>query len=489
MNHRRRRAATALAGCLLALSAPAPAAAMDEYYKDTGGKPRYPVPDPGEPVVGTQKTWFTTPYDLKPGTLSMNCGGLVAATDEYIEVRPRSVVGKFTYRITPLKKQALGENDLPSRKLVATRDVRFDQMPKLTDRNVLIGMTVTEVFGGGKGFKANVPFAGEELPCRVDVVKAERVPRLPEVHSRQYGPHAKHTFDVYYPRGEGPFPMVVNIHGGGWGALDKMNSRIGEGATSWNQAGIAFVSINYRYVSEYDQFPPMTVPVAAPLLDAVRAIQFIRFHAKGLRLDGDRISLTGGSAGGASSAWIAMHDDMADPESKDPVARMSTRVTCSTPHQAQTSLDPGQMREWIPQITYGAHAFFPRGELPKDKAEQFEHFLANRKAILPWIKEFSAYEHASKDDPPMLLVYGGQANVLPALKTGGNATHHPQFGIKLNERLRELGVESYVWAGDNKTPGGEVKASDPRYHGWAGVKHFVKDKLLGPGWEKQSEGK
>jgi acetyl esterase/lipase len=471
------------AACALALFLAASAAAagpLDRYYKDTGDRPRYAVPKPGEPVVGTQKTWYTMPYDLKPGHFSMNCDGLSAVTEESFEVTPRSVVGKFTYRFTPLEKPAgrPAENPLHDRQLIAISDVRFDQLAEVKDRNVLVRCTVTDVRPDGKGFRAEVPFAGGPVPCRVDVVAEEDVNRRPEVHSRQYGPHAKHCFDVYYPEGDGPFPMLVRIHGGGWGALDKMNNRIGQEADGWNERGIAFVSINYRYVSEYDQHPPMTVPVAAPLLDAVRCLQFIRYHAKALRLDPDRVCLTGGSAGGASSAWIALHDDMADPDSPDPVARMSTRVTCSTPHQAQTSLDPKQMREWIPQITYGAHAFFPSGDLPKKGPERFGYFLEHREDILPHIRAFSAYEHASADDPPMLLVYGGQPNVLPAVD-GGNATHHPQFGIRLHDRLKELGVESYVWAGDGKTEGGEVRASSDRYHGWPGVRNFVVDKLLG----------
>jgi acetyl esterase/lipase len=466
---------------------PAGAGLFDKYCTVEDPLERYPIPAEGQAVVGNQKTWYTTPYDLKPGGFSMNCRGLADVTDESFSVTPMSVVGKFTYRFTRQAEEQSGENSVHDRKVISTAQVRFDQLGQIKDRNVLIGCEVTKVQPEGKGFECTVQFASGRLPFKVEVTDERNVNRLPEVHSRQYGPHAKHTFDIYYPEGfdpktDKPLPMYVNIHGGGWGALDKMNKRIGQGATSYNKMGIAFVSINYRYVSEYTQAPAMKIPVAASLLDAARAIQYIRYHAKELGVDPDRVCLTGGSAGGATSAWLAMVDDLADADSPDPIARMSTRVTCSTPHQAQTSLDPQRMRKWIPSITYGAHAFFAGSEMPGKGEQRFEFFLSKRDEILPYIEDFSAYRQASKDDPPMLLVYGGQPNVLPAVN-GGNATHHPRFGLGLHERLQELGVESYFWAGDNKTPGGEVKASTPRYHYWGGVKNFVADKLLGPGWD------
>ena len=212
----------------------------------------------------------------------------------------------------------------------------------------------------------------------------------------------------------------------------------------------------------------MSPPVAAPLYDAARALQFLRYKAKELGLDPSRVAVTGGSAGGATTCWLAMHDDMADPQSPDPIARESTRVTCAFPVQAQTSLDPIQMRQWIPQITYGAHAFFTRDQYG-EKEKGFDYFLAHRDEILPWIREFSPYEWASSDDPPFLHNYGGQKDVLPAVD-GSNATHHPKFGENLHKRLKELGVESYYWA-DN------VKCHNDRYEGWLGVARFVCDKM------------
>ena len=71
----------------------------------------------------------------------------------------------------------------------------------------------------------------------------------------------------------------------------------------------------------------------------------------------DRIGATGGSAGGCSSLYLALHDDLADAKSADPVARQSTRLLCAAVIGAQTTLDPRQAKEWTPNSRYGGHAF------------------------------------------------------------------------------------------------------------------------------------
>ena len=75
---------------------------------------------------------------------------------------------------------------------------------------------------------------------------------------------------------------------------------------------------------------------------------------------------------------MAYHDDLADPQSKDPVDRESTRLWCAAGSGAQTTLDPRQMREWFPNAGYGGHA------LGKDN---FAQFLADRESLLPRIAE------------------------------------------------------------------------------------------------------
>ena len=443
---------------------------------------RWRVPGDDEPVAGHQNGWFISPHDMRLGRFGFSVakGSLTNATDTSFEFRPNSVWGHYTYRAT-LKGADAEPTGLKigKRPHVSSRHLAFSEVAALegTETGLLIGGTVTAIDADRKGFDAEVAWGGKTVPCRFDLVKTEKEKRLPDFHSVLYGPHWHQAYDVYLPPDfdpatDDPAPVFVNIHGGGWGALDKQ-----AGGDKWNADGIVYISINYRFVSEFDQPPVMTVPVAAPLLDAGRALQHIRYHAGAYGIDPERIVATGGSAGGATVAWLAMHDDMADPDSSDPIARMSTRLLAAAPVQGQLSLDPVQMREWIPEIQYGSHAFiadFPR-EIGRDRKKRFEYWLSRRDELLPAIREFSAYEHASADDPPMMLAYGGQKDI--PVSEGGNATHHPKFGEHTARRLRELGVEVYYWADD-------VTCDDPRYNGWSGFTRFVKDKLLGSDWEQ-----
>jgi len=181
-------------------------------------------------------------------------------------------------------------------------------------------------------------------------------------------------------------------------------------------------------------------PVKWPLEDAARALQFVRSKAAEFNIDKTRIGASGGSAGACSSLWLAFHDDMADPKSRDPIARESTRLFCAGVLGAQTTLDPRQMREWTPNSTYGGHAFGFNGD-PQANLSGFEQFIANREEILPWIKKYSPYELATRDDPPVFLYY----SVVPGIgKNQKDPTHTSNFGLKLQEKLKTIPVECHL---------------------------------------------
>ena len=296
--------------------------------------------------------------------------------------------------------------------------------------------------------------------------KAETPLPKPTLANVAYGSHERQVLDFYMAESKEPTPVIFHIHGGGWVRGDKggVGSMI-----SGLKAGISVVSINYRFTWQA-QLEGVKPPVQWPLHDAARALQFVRSKAQEWNLNKERIGATGGSAGACSSLWLAFHDDLADPKSKDPIARESTRLWCAAVSGAQTSLDPKQLIEWTPNSRYGGHAF---GFMdPKDLATrdtQFAKFLAAREQVLPWIKEYSPYEHVSADDPPVYLIYGPEPDLG---KNQSDPTHTANYGVKLQEKMRSVGLDCELV-----------------YRGAPDVKHaqpvlYLIDKLKGPAPKK-----
>jgi acetyl esterase/lipase len=264
----------------------------------------------------------------------------------------------------------------------------------------------------------------------------------PTVADYAYGKDSeRQKFDFWKAESEQPTPLVLLIHGGGWRGGDKT----GYGANMiepFLDEGISVASINYRFIDQAMQ-QNVEPPVKACLHDAARALQTIRSKAKEWNIDKTRVGATGGSAGACTSLWLALHDDLADPKSADPVARESTRLTCAAVLGAQTSLDPKELREWIPNSIYGGHAFGFAGP-GRDRAAEFDLLIANREKVLPWIKEYSPIELVSKDDPPIYLDYPNQKTPPKVGQKEADPTHSAMYGVQLARVLDQAGVEAIV---------------------------------------------
>lgn len=108
------------------------------------------------------------------------------------------------------------------------------------------------------------------------------------------------VLDVYLPEGDGPFPVVVNFHAGGFAFGDKgdVPAKVGDAQLG---AGYAVVGVGYRLSGE------ATFPAA--VLDARAAVRFLRGNADAYRLDPDRIAAFGQSAGGNLAAMLGTTGD------------------------------------------------------------------------------------------------------------------------------------------------------------------------------------
>jgi acetyl esterase/lipase len=264
----------------------------------------------------------------------------------------------------------------------------------------------------------------------------------PTVGDYRYGEDSdRQRFDFFQAESDKPTPLVLFIHGGGWRGGDKTLYGDKE-IQPFLDAGISVARINYRFILQAME-QHIEPPVKAPLYDAARALQTIRSKAKEWNIDPTRVGATGGSAGACTSLWLALHDDLAEPDSSDPIARQSTRLTCAAVVGAQTSLDPKELRDWIPNAEYGGHAFGFAAE-GRTRKEEFDLLIPNREKVLPWIKEYSPIELVTSDDPPIYLDYPNQKTPPVVGQKEKDPTHSAIYGVKLAEKLRDNGVEAVL---------------------------------------------
>ncbi|WP_395745709.1 alpha/beta hydrolase fold domain-containing protein [Prosthecobacter sp.] len=256
-----------------------------------------------------------------------------------------------------------------------------------------------------------------------------------------YGDHFRQTMDVWLASQGKSSPVVFYIHGGGWAAQDKTDIHQHLDVRAFLDAGISVTSINYRFLMDANA-AGIKPPLQWPLQDAARALQYVRSKAEEWHLDKQRIAASGVSAGGCSSLWLGMHDDLADPKSTDAIARESTRLLFTVTKAPQASFDPQQLVEWIPNSEYGGHAF---GQpMSKSRKETFPLFFAEREKLLPEIRRWSPLAHASAGDPPAYIIYTKEDKPPVKGEVQTDPSHSVLHALMLQEALRPFGVSCEV---------------------------------------------
>jgi acetyl esterase/lipase len=110
---------------------------------------------------------------------------------------------------------------------------------------------------------------------------------------------------------------VVVCPGGGYGHLAMGHE--GNDIGIWlNSFGVAAFVCDYRHRGKGYGHP-------APLQDAQRAMRTVRARCKDFHVDAGRIGIMGFSAGGHLASTAATHFDAGDPNSGDPIERVSCR--------------------------------------------------------------------------------------------------------------------------------------------------------------------
>jgi acetyl esterase/lipase len=105
---------------------------------------------------------------------------------------------------------------------------------------------------------------------------------------------------IYQPAGSGPFPTVLDLHGGAWNAKDRKAEEPMDRAIA--SSGVLVVAIDMTLAPE--------APYPACVQDANYGVRWLKLNARRWNGDGSAIGIYGSSSGGHVAELIAMrpHD-------------------------------------------------------------------------------------------------------------------------------------------------------------------------------------
>jgi len=243
-----------------------------------------------------------------------------------------------------------------------------------------------------------------------------------------YGPEPHQLMDICLPpNGAGPFPVVL-FYGGIWQS-DKHVPDPGR----FFPNGCAVIAVETRGMQDAAR-AKISPPISVVLLDARRAVQFVRLHASEWNLDAQRIAVAGGSQAAIPALYVACEGEQANPESTDPVERVSTRVVCAGSYRGPGSIDPKRLLEWQPGDTWGAPAL----------GCSFADSLKNREQLLPMIHQWSPDALLTKDAPPIYIQYDWGLTKPDDITEDNYRIHSPLLALGFQKLAEERGATCYV---------------------------------------------
>ncbi len=199
-------------------------------------------------------------------------------------------------------------NILPTIEGVAPLDAldpSTHQAPPPADKDMQQVLDALQVLGG-KPIETLTPEEARQQPTPADAVKRllkerGKLPPIAQVSSRVIsipgGPLDAIPAEVYFPVGEGPFPLILYFHGGGFVLADSKTYEASIIALAQGTQAIV-VAVDYHLAPEH--------PFPTQPNEAFAAYQWLRQHAGELNGDSNRIAVAGESAGGNLAAVVCL---------------------------------------------------------------------------------------------------------------------------------------------------------------------------------------
>ncbi len=199
--------------------------------------------------------------------------------------------------------------------------------------------------------------------------------------------HERQKLDLYTPEGEGPYPLVIWIHGGAF----RMGSKAPCPALWLVEEGYAVAGINYR-LSQHAIFP-------AQIEDCKAAVRWLRAHAAEYHLDPEHFGAWGASAGGHLAAMLGVTGGVAEFEKGENLDQSSrVQAVC----------------DWFGPTDFTLMNQFP-GDMDHDAPDSPEAQLIGGPVQENKEKAQRAnpVTYVTADDPPFLIMHGDKDPLVP----------------------------------------------------------------------------
>ena len=206
------------------------------------------------------------------------------------------------------------------------------------------------------------------------------------------------TLDIYLPdEGNGPFPVILYIHGGAFSIGDKCDIHVLP-FLKGIERGFSVVSINYR-LSDEAVFP-------AGIQDVKAAIRWVRANSGQYNLDGSRVAVWGCSSGANYASMVCLTDrvsELDDPNLGNP----------QFPCNVQAAVDwfgPTDFLKMDAQLDENGFGPGDHGEAVSPESR----YLGAKISEVPLKAELAnpmTYVH--KDMPPILIQHGRLDDLVP----------------------------------------------------------------------------
>ncbi|MCC6695331.1 MAG: alpha/beta hydrolase [Candidatus Hydrogenedentes bacterium] len=239
------------------------------------------------------------------------------------------------------------------------------------------------------------------------------------------------TLDVLQPEQNRNGQGIVLISSGSW---KSSKSNVPEEVTEFRRDHWAMGLLHGGFtvfVVRHGSGPRFRVPEM--IEDIRRSVRFVRMKASDYAIDPNRIGITSGSSGGHLALMVGLTGDDGDPDAKDPVARVSSRVQAIVAWFPPTDL-----------INWGKAGGYKTIETARPGF--FEQIFGTVSDLPKQLESISPIYHVTPDDPPLLLIHGDADLTVPLQQSEILKAKYEEVGLPVKLIVQPGGAHTY-WDG------------------------------------------